>query len=737
MDTEKFIVALDDASNCTVRDIGSKAHNLCVVRREGFKVPDGFSIKSSAYSYFLKKNRLDSYIDWEMTRKPFDEIRWEEIWDASLRIRLSFLKGKFPKDLEAEIKQELSKFYKDTVFSVRSSSPDEDSREYSFAGIHESFVNVVGESEVLEKIKLVWASLWSDRSLLYKKEHKLDSLNSTMSVLVQVMAPVTVSGLLFTQNPSKEKNDEIVIEAIDGSLNLLVDNKKSPDRILLDKTTGDIKEYRSETDEKILKKEDIKSLFRDAHILEGVFKTPIDIEWTGTKEDFTVLQVRPITHLKVDENKDRKWYLTLTPKGQTLIDLTDRVEKSLIPALELEGEELSKINPKSLSDSEFIAELKHRGERYKYWLDVYWDDFIPLAHGIRNFGVFYNDLMSPEDPYEFVNLLKTQRLLAYERNNKMKELALELIAFPKLREELIKSLDRGLKRNQLLNYLTSFKEEREVEFIDSFLILLNSQMDVLYDNKKLESAPEVILGVIVRLSEKFEQENTSLDKDRNSNYTDKYFEAAKEQNLSKEAEIWLRVGRVSWKLRDDDNILLGKLENQLLIFIEYGIELLKSKHKKVNVPSKLILTDWESVYNALTTDSDLSIERDESKVQTPRDKSFKSRQLIGQPSSSGIYSGKARIITTLEDFKEVKDGEVLVFDAVQPQMTFIISLAGAIIERRGGMLVHSSIIAREMDIPAVNGVKDATTVIRTGDTVTVNGDLGVVVVGDGSFGFDF
>lgn len=737
MDTEKFIVALDDASNCTVRDIGSKAHNLCVARREGFKVPNGFSIKSSAYSYFLKKNRLDSYIDWEMTRKPFDEIRWEEIWDASLRIRLSFLKGKFPKDLEAEIKQELSKFYKDTVFSVRSSSPDEDSREYSFAGIHESFVNVVGESEVLEKIKLVWASLWSDRSLLYKKEHKLDSLNSTMSVLVQVMAPVTVSGLLFTQNPSKEKNDEIVIEAIDGSLNLLVDNKKSPDRILLDKTTGDIKEYRSETDEKILKKEDIKSLFRDAHILEGVFKTPIDIEWTGTKEDFTVLQVRPITHLKVDENKDRKWYLTLTPKGQTLIDLTDRVEKSLIPALELEGEELSKINPKSLSDSEFIAELKHRGERYKYWLDVYWDDFIPLAHGIRNFGVFYNDLMSPEDPYEFVNLLKTQRLLAYERNNKMKELALELIAFPKLREELIKSLDRGLKRNQLLNYLTSFKEEREVEFIDSFLILLNSQMDVLYDNKKLESAPEVILGVIVRLSEKFEQENTSLDKDRNSNYTDKYFEAAKEQNLSKEAEIWLRVGRVSWKLRDDDNILLGKLENQLLIFIEYGIELLKSKHKKVNVPSKLILTDWESVYNALTTDSDLSIERDESKVQTPRDKSFKSRQLIGQPSSSGIYSGKARIITTLEDFKEVKDGEVLVFDAVQPQMTFIISLAGAIIERRGGMLVHSSIIAREMDIPAVNGVKDATTVIRTGDTVTVNGDLGVVVVGDGSFGFDF
>jgi phosphoenolpyruvate synthase/pyruvate phosphate dikinase len=78
--------------------------------------------------------------------------------------------------------------------------------------------------------------------------------------------------------------------------------------------------------------------------------------------------------------------------------------------------------------------------------------------------------------------------------------------------------------------------------------------------------------------------------------------------------------------------------------------------------------------------------------------------LVGQPSSGGLVTGKARVIRSVADFKDVATGEILVFDAVQPQMTFIITLAAGIIERRGGMLVHSSIIARELKIPAVNGV---------------------------------
>ena len=735
MDTLNFTTILDESNNFSVRSIGSKAKNLSLVKNKGYKVPDAFFITTSAYNDFLTKNRLDSYIDWEITRKPFDQLRWEEIWDSALRIRLSFLKAEFPKHLEEELKTQISKFDSDTLFSVRSSSPDEDSREYSFAGIHESFINVCGIEDILEKIKLVWASLWSDRSLLYKKEHNLDSLESSMAVIVQVMAKTSTSGLLFTQNPSKTDSSDMVIEAISGSLDLLVDNKKSPDRIILNKSNGKVVDYKSSFKDNLLNENDLNILYKKGLELEKIFETPIDIEWTGLGDDFTVLQVRPITHLKIDSNKDRKWYLTLTPHGQTLIDLTDKVENTLIPELQIEGEKLSKVLPSSLDEDEFLDELKHRGVRYKYWLDVYWSDFIPLAHGIRNFGVFYNDLIAPNDPYEFVNLLKTQSLLAYERNNKMKQLAHDLIDLPNLRDNLTKRLDSGCSGQELLDFLNTLPIKEGTEFRESFLNLLAYDMDVLYDNTNLENSPEVILGVIIRLSNKFEDEKTKLDDTDIFDYKNRYIASAREQKLCDEALTWLKVGRVSWKLRDDDNILLGKIENQLLIYIRYGIELLKSKGKNIDVPDRIILTDWQHVYDALKNDSDLLIKRDANDDEQLSKKSIQSRQLMGQPSSSGVYTGNARVITTLDDFKEVENGEVLVFDAVQPQMTFIISLAGAIIERRGGMLVHSSIIAREMDIPAVNGVNDATTLIKTGDSVTVNGDLGVVVIGSKDFDF--
>ena len=67
-------------------------------------------------------------------------------------------------------------------------------------------------------------------------------------------------------------------------------------------------------------------------------------------------------------------------------------------------------------------------------------------------------------------------------------------------------------------------------------------------------------------------------------------------------------------------------------------------------------------------------------------------------------------------------------DAIDPNMTLIVPMASAIVERRGGMLIHGAIIARESGIPCVNGVPDATSLIHTGNSVTVDGYLGLVIV---------
>ncbi|HSN54095.1 MAG TPA: PEP-utilizing enzyme [Candidatus Sulfomarinibacteraceae bacterium] len=82
----------------------------------------------------------------------------------------------------------------------------------------------------------------------------------------------------------------------------------------------------------------------------------------------------------------------------------------------------------------------------------------------------------------------------------------------------------------------------------------------------------------------------------------------------------------------------------------------------------------------------------------------------------------------VDDLFELEAGEVLVCDAVDPNMTFVVPLAAAVVERRGGMLVHGAIIAREYGLPCVTGVPDVTAQIADGDRLTVDGYLGIVTV---------
>jgi pyruvate,water dikinase len=109
------------------------------------------------------------------------------------------------------------------------------------------------------------------------------------------------------------------------------------------------------------------------------------------------------------------------------------------------------------------------------------------------------------------------------------------------------------------------------------------------------------------------------------------------------------------------------------------------------------------------------------------------RQLIGQPASPGMASGRVCRITAGEDIGRFRAGHVLVCDAIQPMMTHLVPLAAAVVERRGGMLIHGAIIARELGIPCVNGVARAVEQLRDGDVVTVDGHLGIVTVGPPEF----
>ncbi len=730
---QTFIVPLADAYDYPAELLGNKARNLSLCIKEGFHVPAGFSISSEGYQAYTRYNNLQQRIDLELYRKPFNSMRWEEIWDVALRIRSFFSKGIMPAALEKEIMSYVSRWPSGTKFAVRSSTAAEDSAAASFAGMHESYLNITSD-KLIETVKLVWASLWSDRSLLYREEKKLDSRYSAMPVLVQAMEPSTISGLAFSADPSSGQEDVIILEVISGSLDLLVDNIEEPERIKLAKDSGRIFNTAGERKATLMAKNALETLWLKILALEKIFGQPVDIEWTGIEEAFTVLQVRPITGLNSKDDDERTWYLSLTPDKNSLLALTEKVEKDLIPKLieevKLFGSEEAFSNDNCL----FLDRLEKRGQSYNRWKKIYHDDFIPFAHGIRNFATYYNDLIKPDDPYEFIVLLKTDNLLAQERNKHLKRLGQMLYENRNLQDRVSHFLT-GQDRPNSKIFLEEIKTETSegAIFAAAFEQLLTEQMDLYYENVSLADDPSSLLQAVLALAEgSLKGDEQPKDLSVYKKLKETYLEKADHKHQN-EALNWLRIGRLSWKLRDDDNILLGKLENQLYLYLKEALfRLLKAGLLK-DMPEQVTLDNWPVVLESLQKQLEYSPPVPEAPVQEEKTKALKPRQLVGHPSSRGIVTGKARVIHSVADFKNVVAGEILVFDAVQPQITFIIPLAAGIVERRGGMLVHSSIIARELKIPAVNGVSRATELIETGDLLTLNGDLGLVVIGEPEF----
>lgn len=207
-----------------------------------------------------------------------------------------------------------------------------------------------------------------------------------------------------------------------------------------------------------------------------------------------------------------------------------------------------------------------------------------------------------------------------------------------------------------------------------------------------------------------------------------------------EAMDVIETGRVSWKLRDDDNLLVARLKSQLLRSLDIAVEKLHDRglltgHGTLNESqvSAIQRVLREPSAGPIMIEDQCELQRT-SVRNAPQAES--PRQLIGQPASPGLATGQARCVRGREDLRQFQQGEILVCDAIQPTMTHLVPLAGAIVERRGGMLIHGAIIARELGIPCVNGVRNAADISQNGDLVTVDGHLGIVTVGAPDFGLE-
>lgn len=708
--------------------VGGKGIALVLMAKKGLQVPEAVCITTDAYTEYVKLTGLGDHIVMELYRKPFEEMRWEEIWDTSLRIRNFFSRTVFPPGLRDMLVPAIQSTFSGKVVAVRSSAPGEDSSKTSFAGLHESYVNISGEEAILDHIRLVWASLWSDRALLYRQELGLDVEKSVMAVVVQEMVQGDRSGVVFGKSPMDES--QAVVEAVYGLNQGLVDGTVEPDRWILTRKTGGIISHHPAHREKVLrpapggvllqslaaglkkrpplKEGEVAEVYGLAMKAESLFGVPQDVEWTYKWDILHSLQSRPITTPTVSENDERPWYLSLHRSFDNLKELRIKIEKEIIPAMENEATQLAERSFSNLSDTELADEMTYRKGIYEKWVDVYKRDCIPFAHGMRLFGQVYNDVIHPTDPFEFMDLLVGARMVSIERNQMLETMASWIRRDPHLRE--------CVRENKIEDCDSGFRSAFN-EFIEKFGGLTWGEARFGQDSHGLL---HFLLEMASRpsITESPEVEDMGALQER-------YLSHFPGDQRPYAVEI-LDLARASYRFRDDDNTYLSKIEGQWL-------ETLKEGRGRIGKRCKMDMAsvEAEQIIKAL---------KDEAESPTAcvvpetgllkGEFTIKARQLVGQPAGAGIAFGTARVVHNPSDLFQFKTGEVLVCDAVDPNMTFVVPLAAGIVERRGGMLIHGAIIAREYGIPCVTGVADAANLIRTGDRITVDGHMGIVIIGE-------
>lgn len=209
---------------------------------------------------------------------------------------------------------------KQSLVAIRSSATAEDLPTASFAGQQETFLNVKGEANVVEKVKACWASLFEARAIFYREEKKFDHLKVGMAVPVQEMVPAEVSGVMFTINPINNDKKVLLIEAIYGLGEYIVQGKVTPDSYLVNKKpleiissnlakqTVQLIKVKSQNKEKPVPRRlqtkkkltpaQVKTLAKLGIKIHRHYFFPQDIEWVLAKNKLYIVQTRPVTTIE-------------------------------------------------------------------------------------------------------------------------------------------------------------------------------------------------------------------------------------------------------------------------------------------------------------------------------------------------------------------------------------------------------------------------------------------------------
>jgi pyruvate,water dikinase len=353
---QEFTKWFEDLGIKDVPSVGGKNASLGEMIRnlgqKGVRVPSGFAITAYAYKYMIEKVGIDVKIKEILT--GLDTHNMTDLAKRGQKIRDLIKSTPIPPDLEEDIRKhyrEMEFRYGENVdVAVRSSATAEDLPDASFAGQQETYLNVRGEDELIEKVRDCFASLFTNRAISYRVDKGFDHFSVYLSVGVQKMvrSDLACSGVMFSIDTESGFQEAVYItgayglgeNVVQGAVNpdqfyvfkptlkqgfrpILEKKIGSKDKRLIYGPTGTKQTKVSEQDKAkfVIDDEDILTLARWAVIIEDHYKKPMDIEWAkdGKTKELFIVQARPETVHSQKKAAVMETYV-LDEKGTLLVE---------------------------------------------------------------------------------------------------------------------------------------------------------------------------------------------------------------------------------------------------------------------------------------------------------------------------------------------------------------------------------------------------------------------------------
>ncbi|MCR8632204.1 phosphoenolpyruvate synthase [Paenibacillus radicis (ex Xue et al. 2023)] len=340
-----LVIGFQEMEKTQLLLVGGKGLNLGELSKiDGIQVPEGFCVTTVGYQKAIEQNETYQVLLDRLTMLKVDDR--DQIGEISSMIRQIIMEVEIPSDVVKAVTHYLSQFGDEHAYAVRSSATAEDLPHASFAGQQDTYLNIIGKDAILQHISKCWASLFTDRAVIYRMQNGFDHSQVYLSVIVQRMVFPQASGILFTADPITSNRKLLSIDASFGLGEALVSGLVSADcyRVqdgeIVDKSIATKKiaiygrkEGGTETKQidpdqqktQTLTEQQILQLARIGRQIEAYFGCPQDIEWCLVDDTFYIVQSRPITTLyPIPEANDQENHVYLSVGHQQM--MTDPIK---------------------------------------------------------------------------------------------------------------------------------------------------------------------------------------------------------------------------------------------------------------------------------------------------------------------------------------------------------------------------------------------------------------------------